>query len=64
MLDQDGYQRSWVEAPRSSRSGDYPAAWGHLPIQGSCGDAVAARHRHVLLRVGDVVLQKGLVCNF
>jgi hypothetical protein len=28
------YQRSRVEAPRSLRSGDYPAAWGHLPIQG------------------------------
>jgi hypothetical protein len=58
------YQRSRVEAPRSSRSSEYPTAWGHLPIQGSCGDAAAARHRRVLLRVSDVVLQKGPMCNF
>ena len=42
---------SWMEAPSSSRTGDFPPAWGRLPNQGLMEDAAAARHRHVLLFV-------------
>ena len=49
---------SWVEAPRSSRSGDFPSARGRLLLQGLKEDAAAARHRHVLLHAGDIELQK------
>ena len=53
---------SRMEALRSSSSDDFPSAWGHLPIQGQCGDAAAARRRCVLLFVGGFALQKkGLV---
>jgi hypothetical protein len=48
---------SWVEAPRSSRSGDFPSARGRLLLQGLKEDAAAARHRHVLLHAGVFELQ-------
>jgi hypothetical protein len=47
-----------VEAPRSSRSGDFPSARGLLLIQGLKKDAAAALHRHVLLHDGVFELQK------
>ena len=50
---------SWVEAPRSSRSGDFPSARGRLLIQDLKEDEAAARHQHVLLHVGVFELQKG-----
>jgi hypothetical protein len=43
---------SWVKAPRSSRSGDFPSAMGCLLLQGLKEDAAAARHQHVLLHAG------------
>ena len=49
---------SWVEALRSSRSGDFPSAWGCLPIHGLKEDAAAARHRHGQFFAGVFVLQK------
>ena len=49
---------SWVEAPRSSRSGDYPSARGRLLIQGLKEDEAAARHRHVLFHAGVFELQE------
>jgi hypothetical protein len=48
---------SWVEAPRSSRSGDFPSARGRLLFQGLKEDAAAARHRHVLFLAGVFELQ-------
>jgi hypothetical protein len=48
---------SWVEAPWSSRSGDFPSARGRLLLQGLKEDAAAARHRHVLLHAGVFELQ-------
>ena len=53
-----------MEAPRSSRPEDFPSAGGHLPIQGLWEDAAAARHRHVLLLAGDIVMQKNLSVIF
>jgi hypothetical protein len=47
-----------MEALRSSSSDDFPSAWGHLPFQGLCGDAAAARRRCVLFLVGGFALQK------
>jgi hypothetical protein len=49
---------SWVEAPRSSRSGDFPSARGRLLLQGLKEDAAAARHRHVLFHAGAFELQR------
>jgi hypothetical protein len=49
---------SWVEAPRSSRSDDFPSARGRLLLQGLKEDAAAARHRHVLFHAGVFELQK------
>ena len=49
---------SRMEALWSSRTDDFPSAKGHLPIQGVCEDAAAARHRHVLFFVGVFALQK------
>ena len=49
---------SWVEAPRSSRSGDFPSARGRLLIQGLKEDEAAARHRHGQFFAGVFVLQK------
>ena len=54
-----GGRRSRMEAPRSSRTGDFPSARGHPPIQGSREDAVEAHRRNVLFFVGVFVLQKG-----
>jgi hypothetical protein len=59
-----GCRWSRVEALRSSRTDDFPSAWGHLPIHGLREDAAAARHRHVLLLAGGFVLQKDLVVIF
>jgi hypothetical protein len=61
VVDDEGWRccgRSRVEALRSSRSDDFPSTRGHLPIQGSREDAVAARHRHVLFLAGDIELQR------
>jgi hypothetical protein len=55
---------SGVEAPQSSRSGDFPSVRGRLPIQGLKEDAAAARHRHVLLHAGVLVLQKDWIVFF
>jgi hypothetical protein len=55
---------SWVEAPRSSRSGDFPSARGRLLLQGLKEDAAAARHRHVLLLAGVFELQKDWIVIF
>jgi hypothetical protein len=55
---------SWVEAQRSSRSGDFPSARGHLLLQGLKEDAAAARHRHVLLHAGVFELQKDWIVIF
>ena len=49
-----------MEAPRSSRTGDFPLARGHPLIQGSMEDAAEARRRNVLFFVGVFVLQEGL----
>jgi hypothetical protein len=43
------------------RSGDFPSAGRLLPIQVASGEAAAARHRHVLLVVSVIVLQKDWV---
>jgi hypothetical protein len=51
------YSWSWVEAPRSSRSGDFPSARGRLLFQGLKEDVAAARHRHVLFHAGVFELQ-------
>jgi hypothetical protein len=48
---------SWVEAPRSLRSGDFPSARGRLLFQGLKEDAAAARHRHVMFHAGVFELQ-------
>jgi hypothetical protein len=43
------------------RSDDFPSVEGLLRIQGICGGATAARHRHVLFVVDGVVFQKDLL---
>jgi hypothetical protein len=55
---------SRMEALRSSRFDDFPSAMGLLPIQGSSGEVAAARHRHILLFVGDIELQRVLFVIF
>ena len=49
-----------MEALRSSRTGDFPPARGHLRFQGVEEDAAAARRRHVLLGVGSSAHQRDL----
>ena len=46
------------------RPEDFSSAEGLLPIQGQSGVAAAARHRHVLILAGDIVLQMGLSVIF
>jgi hypothetical protein len=57
--EQGDWQRR-MEALRSSRTGDFPSARGHLRVQGVCEDAAAARRRNVLLCGGSFALQRGL----
>ena len=49
-----------MEAPRSSRTGDFPLARGHPLIQGSMEDAAETRRRNVLFVIGIFVLQEDL----
>jgi hypothetical protein len=53
-----------MDALRSSRFDHFPSAGGLLPIQGSSGEAAAARHRHILLFAGDIELQRVLFVIF
>jgi hypothetical protein len=55
-----GDRQRRMEALRSSRTGDFPSARGHLRIQGVCEGAAAARRRNVLLCVGGFALQRDL----
>lgn len=55
-----GDRQRRMEALRSSRTGDFPSARGHLRVQGVCEDAAAARRRNVLLCGGCFALQRGL----
>jgi hypothetical protein len=48
----DGSAASWERLTKGL------SAWGHLPFQGLCGDAAAARRRCVLFLVGGFALQK------
>ena len=57
---EQGDRQRRMEALRSSRTGDFPSARGHLRIQGVCEGAAAARRRNVLLCVGSSVLQRDL----
>ena len=58
-----GDRQRRMEALRSSRTGNFPSARGHLRLQG-VEDAAAARRRSVLLCVGGSVLQRDLVIIF